>query len=107
MLTGTLAHLTWLHGRLAPMKTYKRHSVSTSIQITGPALKMTQLLWLRLICAHKQALVRGDAEHNKRVALAPEGGVPLTDEEQAACLLHMATDANILGRAYRGWRPWL
>ena len=51
--------------------------------------------------------MRGDAVHNKRAALVPKGSVPLTEEEQAACLLDMANDANILGRAYRGWRPWL
>ena len=60
-----------------------------------------------LSCVPEQALVRGDPVHNKRAALAPQSSVPLTEAEQAACLLDMATDANILGRAYRGWRPWL
>ena len=62
---------------------------------------------LRLSCGHTQALVRGDAVLDKRAAITSKGDVPLSEEEQAACLLDMATDANILGRAYRGWRPWL
>ncbi len=31
----------------------------------------------------------------------------LTPDQQAGCLLDMATDENILGRAFMGWRPWL
>ena len=28
-------------------------------------------------------------------------------EEQVACLIDLATDANILGRTYQGWEPWV
>ncbi|XP_078036597.1 DNA-dependent protein kinase catalytic subunit [Augochlora pura] len=31
----------------------------------------------------------------------------LSPEEQIECLLDQATDLNILGRTYVGWRPWL
>ncbi|KAK9796984.1 hypothetical protein WJX73_006710 [Symbiochloris irregularis] len=31
----------------------------------------------------------------------------LSCDDQAACLLAMATDSGILGRSYAGWRPWL
>ncbi|XP_076296859.1 DNA-dependent protein kinase catalytic subunit isoform X2 [Lasioglossum baleicum] len=31
----------------------------------------------------------------------------LSPEEQIDCLLDQATDLNILGRTYGGWRPWL
>ncbi|KAI4492328.1 hypothetical protein M0802_009838 [Mischocyttarus mexicanus] len=31
----------------------------------------------------------------------------LTAEEQVECLLDQATDLNILGRTYVGWKPWL
>ncbi|KAI4490660.1 hypothetical protein M0804_003604 [Polistes exclamans] len=31
----------------------------------------------------------------------------LTAEEQVECLLDQATDFNILGRTYVGWKPWL
>ncbi|KAK9832515.1 hypothetical protein WJX81_003666 [Elliptochloris bilobata] len=54
-----------------------------------------------------QALVRGDAAHDKRAAVLAKGNANLSEQEQAVCLLEMATDAKILGRAYSGWRPWL
>jgi len=28
-------------------------------------------------------------------------------EEQVACLIDLATDANILGRTWQGWEPWV
>ncbi|ESO12539.1 hypothetical protein HELRODRAFT_62290 [Helobdella robusta] len=31
----------------------------------------------------------------------------LTFEEQAECLLNLATDPNVLGRAWVGWEPWM
>ncbi len=43
-------------------------------------------------------------------ALTPLGLSGYADRqplEQAGCLLDMATDENILGRAFMGWRPWL
>ena len=30
-----------------------------------------------------------------------------TVQDQIACLIDMATDPNLLGRAYAGWSPWV
>lgn len=57
--------------------------------------------------AHWQALqgiVKGDAVHNYRSALFEK---KLTVDEQVRCLLDQATDPNILGRSWQGWKPWL
>jgi|APGre2960657444_1045066.scaffolds.fasta_scaffold01805_4 hypothetical protein len=56
-----------------------------------------------------QALLRGDAARgNVRAEVCARGGQDCASTlEQAACLVDMATDANILGRCWRGWRPWL
>jgi hypothetical protein len=42
-------------------------------------------------------------------ASGPNGVAPrcASAQEQAACLVDLATDANVLGRMWRGWRPWL
>ncbi|XP_010628625.1 DNA-dependent protein kinase catalytic subunit [Fukomys damarensis] len=50
------------------------------------------------------AVARGSRDHNIR-AREPESG--LSEETQVKCLLDQATDPNILGRAWRGWEPWL
>jgi len=51
--------------------------------------------------------VRGTAGRNKRATPEVSGSASLTPDQQAGCLLDMATDENILGRAFMGWRPWL
>jgi DNA-dependent protein kinase catalytic subunit len=53
-----------------------------------------------------KAIVRGDAAHNARARYRESGDI-LTPEQQAQCLLDQATDPNILGRTYTGWRPWM
>ncbi|KXZ42647.1 hypothetical protein GPECTOR_127g525 [Gonium pectorale] len=64
--------------------------------------------------AHFPALadaVRGTAPGHPtaRAALlaAGGGGRRLSPSEQARCLLDLATDPNLLGRMYVGWRPYL
>eukprot|EP00884_Botryococcus_braunii_P014588 jgi/Botrbrau1/2312/Bobra.39_1s0001.1 len=54
-----------------------------------------------------QAVVQGDSAHNARARFDGGPSASLTPEQQAACLLDQATDANVLGRMYSGWRPWL
>jgi DNA-dependent protein kinase catalytic subunit len=46
----------------------------------------------------------GDRTVDIRAKL-PEKG--LTVEQQVACLLNQATDANILGRTWVGWAPFM
>lgn len=47
---------------------------------------------------------RGTKEHNIRARLAEKG---LSVDEQVDCLIDQATDANLLGRTYVGWEPWI
>lgn len=58
-----------------------------------------------------QAVCHGDRHHNCRAILLDATDNPashvLTVEEQVDCLVDMATDANILGRIYIGWCPWI
>lgn len=49
-------------------------------------------------------LVKGDVQHNKRTQCADEN---LTVEDQVECLLDHATDYNLLGRMYGGWKSWV
>lgn len=49
-------------------------------------------------------LVTGDPQYNKRVKIEDEN---LTAEEQVECLLDHATDYNLLGRMFGGWRSWV
>ncbi|KAK2582943.1 hypothetical protein KPH14_009004 [Odynerus spinipes] len=49
------------------------------------------------------AIVRGD-DNIKRIRAAMKND-ELTAEEQVECLLDQATDLNILGRTYVGWKP--
>lgn len=51
--------------------------------------------------------MRGDARRDERAAMGSTRKPLLSAEEQAAALLDMASDPNILGRAFLGWRPWL
>ena len=51
-----------------------------------------------------QAIVKGDASNNVRARFSK---AQLSVEEQVQSLLDQATDANILGRTWMGWRPWL
>lgn len=53
------------------------------------------------------AIVRGDASHNVRARIPGGDDATLSPEQQAECLLDQATDPNVLGRMYFGWRPWL
>ncbi|XP_053571003.1 LOW QUALITY PROTEIN: DNA-dependent protein kinase catalytic subunit [Bombina bombina] len=50
------------------------------------------------------SVARGDEEHNIR-AKEPDDGLP--EENQVQCLIDQATDPNILGRAWKGWEPWV
>uniref|UniRef100_A0A8C5V850 DNA-dependent protein kinase catalytic subunit n=1 Tax=Microcebus murinus TaxID=30608 RepID=A0A8C5V850_MICMU len=50
------------------------------------------------------AVARGSKDHNIR-AREPESG--LSEETQVRCLIDQATDANILGRTWEGWEPWM
>ena len=50
-----------------------------------------------------QAIVKGDESHNVRTKIA---GGDLTVEDQVRCLLDQATDPNILGRTWQGWKPY-
>ena len=58
-----------------------------------------------------QAVCQGDPQNNCRTMLLKETDYSeshvLTVEEQVDCLVDMATDANILGRIYIGWNPWI
>ena len=51
-----------------------------------------------------QAIVKGDDSHNVRTKVA---GDQLSVEDQVRCLLDQATDPNILGRTWQGWKPYL
>lgn len=51
-----------------------------------------------------QAIVKGDANHNFRATVS---GRELSVDEQVQCLLDQATDPNVLGRSWQGWKPWL
>lgn len=51
-----------------------------------------------------EAVCIGDKSVNIR-AREPENG--LSVETQVDCLIDQATDANILGRTYQGWDPWV
>ncbi|XP_068437827.1 DNA-dependent protein kinase catalytic subunit [Clinocottus analis] len=51
-----------------------------------------------------QSVALGTKEHNVRARL-PAAGLPV--EKQVDCLLDQAMDANVLGRVWVGWEPWL
>ncbi|KOC69903.1 DNA-dependent protein kinase catalytic subunit [Habropoda laboriosa] len=51
------------------------------------------------------AIITGD-DDIKRIRAKMKDNF-LTPEEQVECLLDQATDLNILGRTYVGWKPWL
>lgn len=50
------------------------------------------------------AVARGEKEHNIR---ARHNEKDLSVEDQVDCLLDQATDPNILGRVWTGWKPWI
>ncbi|XP_076840848.1 DNA-dependent protein kinase catalytic subunit [Brachyhypopomus gauderio] len=50
------------------------------------------------------AVARGSEEHNVRARL---GEKDLSVEDQVDCLIDQATDANLLGRVWAGWEPWI
>ncbi|KAL3131372.1 hypothetical protein ABBQ38_007687 [Trebouxia sp. C0009 RCD-2024] len=51
-----------------------------------------------------QAIVKGDNSHNFRATV---DGDALDVNDQVQCLLDQATDPNILGRTWQGWKPYL
>ncbi|KAL3131384.1 hypothetical protein ABBQ38_007699 [Trebouxia sp. C0009 RCD-2024] len=51
-----------------------------------------------------QAIVKGNNSHNFRAMV---GGDALDVDDQVQCLLDQATDPNILGRSWQGWKPYL
>lgn len=51
-----------------------------------------------------QEIVKGDAKHSVRATYSQD---QLSIEEQVQSLLDQATDPNILGRTWLGWKPWL
>ena len=58
-----------------------------------------------------RAVCEGDSKLNYRTVLLTATTQPenhfLSVEEQVDCLVDMATDDNILGRTWVGWRPWI
>jgi DNA-dependent protein kinase catalytic subunit len=85
--------------------------VDTALRDLAPSWRSKPANWAAL-----QALVHGDAKRgNVRAAVCdrdtsgPNGVTPFCADarEQAACLVDLATDANVLGRCWVGWRPWL
>ena len=55
------------------------------------------------VLASLREVVMGPSDSLRR--RLPETG--LTPAEQVDVLVEQATDANILGRTYHGWAPWL
>ena len=51
-----------------------------------------------------ESVCLGDRNANVR-AREPESG--LSVESQVLCLIDQATDANVLGRTWQGWEPWM
>nr|XP_012147608.1 PREDICTED: DNA-dependent protein kinase catalytic subunit-like [Megachile rotundata]XP_012147609.1 PREDICTED: DNA-dependent protein kinase catalytic subunit-like [Megachile rotundata]XP_012147610.1 PREDICTED: DNA-dependent protein kinase catalytic subunit-like [Megachile rotundata]XP_012147611.1 PREDICTED: DNA-dependent protein kinase catalytic subunit-like [Megachile rotundata] len=51
------------------------------------------------------AIVTGDDDIKRSRAKMKDNF--LTPEEQVECLLDQATDLNVLGRTFVGWKPWL
>ena len=51
------------------------------------------------------SLLMGERQHNNIRAMAEVHCSSV--EEQVACLIDLATDANILGRTWQGWDPWV
>ena len=51
-----------------------------------------------------RAIVRGDIESHVRARV---GDKCADVAQQVACLVEMATDDGILGRAWGGWEPWV
>ena len=85
--------------------------VDTALRDLAPSWRSKPDTWAAL-----QAVVRGDVGRgNVRAAVsdrAPAGPNGVAQRcadarEQAACLVDLATDTNILGRCWVGWRPWL
>jgi hypothetical protein len=85
--------------------------VDTALSDLAPSYRHRPREWAALT-----ALLRGSgARGNVRAAVCARGapganGVApccRSAQEQAACLVDLATDANVLGRAWRGWRAWL
>ncbi len=55
-----------------------------------------------------QQIVRGDPKYSERAKIkAGVSGRLATVQQQVECLLDQATDPNILGRVWRGWRAYL
>lgn len=50
-------------------------------------------------------LVQGDPECNVRAQMQQQ--TKLSTEKQVECLIDLATDRNVLGRMYVGYRPWV
>ena len=53
----------------------------------------------------ERARIRAGTERDGNAADVPGGR--LTVEQQVACLLDQATDPNILGRTWEGWKPFV
>jgi DNA-dependent protein kinase catalytic subunit len=51
-----------------------------------------------------ESLLMGDRHLNVRARVEVQCS---SVEEQVACLIDQATDANILGRTWQGWEPWV
>lgn len=49
-------------------------------------------------------VAQGEKQYNIRAREAADG---LSEETQVQCLIDQATDANILGRTWIGWEPWM
>ncbi len=53
------------------------------------------------------AAARMQATHDQRRSAVPLDSPCRDTDEQAACLLEQATDPNVLGRMYWGWKPFV
>jgi len=51
-----------------------------------------------------EKILMGDRVDNIRARLP---ATSLTADQQVACLIDLATDPNVLGRAWAGWGPWM
>ena len=50
-------------------------------------------------------IAEGAPDKGNHRAMQPQHN--LSAEDQADCLIDLATDPNVLGRAWRGWKSWL
>ncbi|XP_026875191.2 DNA-dependent protein kinase catalytic subunit [Electrophorus electricus] len=86
----------------------KVHFARRKLEGTNPSVITSEELRLGFekdpVFEYMLAVARGSEEHNIRARL---GVKDLSVDEQVDCLIDQATDANLLGRAWIGWEPWI